>query len=121
MITENLRREAPAAVGRTLASWRRVVNSCSTTAEPLGAGAFALSWPSYLRQTARTNSAAVVPEGATKPTSVYTFTRIEDKLDVVAHLSEGVPRYGFADNDALQHFLENELQCGLQVAVEPWR
>lgn len=52
----------------------------------------------YLRQTVRTNNAAVVAEGAAKSTSVYSLTRSEDKPDVVAHLSEGVPRYWFTDN-----------------------
>jgi hypothetical protein len=73
---------------------------------------------SYLRQTARTNNAAVVAENGTKPTSVYSVTRIEESLQVIAHLSEGVPRYWFVDNDLLQGFLINELQYGLRVAVE---
>jgi hypothetical protein len=47
----------------------------------------------YLRQSTRTNLAAVVADGATKPTSVYSVTRIEQSLSVVAHLSEGVPHY----------------------------
>ena len=72
----------------------------------------------YLRQTVRTNNAAVVAEGATKPTSVYSVTRIEDALVVVAHLSEGIPRFWLLDNSALETFVENELQYGLQVAVE---
>ena len=72
----------------------------------------------YLRQTTRTNNAAVVAEGATKPTSVLSVTRIEDSLDVVAHLSEAVPRYWFVDNAALQQFLTTELMFGLQNAVE---
>jgi hypothetical protein len=73
---------------------------------------------SYLRQTVRTNNAAVVAEGATKPTSVYSVTRIEQSLVVVAHLSEGIPRYWLLDNSALEMFVDNELQYGLQVAVE---
>ena len=72
----------------------------------------------YLRQTTRTNNAAVVAEGATKPTSVYSVTRIEQSLAVVAHLSEGIPRYWLLDNGALEMFVENELTFGLQVAVE---
>ena len=72
----------------------------------------------YMRQTTRTNNAAVVPEYAVKPTSVYTVTRVESKLDVVAHLSEPVPRFWFIDNVALQGFLSNELDYGLRIAVE---
>lgn len=72
----------------------------------------------YLRQTTRTNNAAVVAAGSEKPTSVYSVERVEDSLDVVAHLSEGVPRYWFQDNQNLQTFLGNELAYGLQRAVE---
>ena len=67
----------------------------------------------YLRQSTRTSNAAVVAEGGTKPTSVFSVTRIEDSLDVVAHLSEAVPRYWFVDSPALQQFLTTELTFGL--------
>src|SRR6478752_4762812 len=72
----------------------------------------------YLRQTVRTNTAAVVAEGATKPTSIYSVIRVEDKLVVVAHLSEGIPQYWLLDNSSLETFVDNELTYGLQVAVE---
>ena len=58
----------------------------------------------YLRQNVRTNAAAVVAEGATKPTSVYSVIRIEQSLVVVAHLTEGIPRYWLLDNSALETF-----------------
>jgi hypothetical protein len=35
----------------------------------------------YLRQSVRTNNAAITPEGQVKPTSIYTVTRIEDRLE----------------------------------------
>jgi hypothetical protein len=72
----------------------------------------------YLRQTVRTNNAAVVAEGATKPTSIYSVVRVEQSLVVVAHLSEGIPRYWILDSTALEMFVENELTFGLQLAVE---
>lgn len=72
----------------------------------------------YLRQTARENEAAVVSEGAVKPTSTYSVERVEDKLDVIAHLSEGVPRFWLIDSAGLESFLTNELEYGLQVAIE---
>jgi hypothetical protein len=72
----------------------------------------------FLRQTTRTNNAAVVAAGATNPTSVYSVTRVEQSLVVVAHLSEGIPRYWLLDSTALEMFVENELTYGLQVAVE---
>lgn len=72
----------------------------------------------FLRQTTRTNNAATVADGATKPTSVLGLTRVEQTLAVVAHLSEGVPRYWVADNDALESFVNAELEYGLRLAVE---
>lgn len=73
---------------------------------------------SYLRQSVRTNNAAVVAEGAVKPTSVYTVAKVDDQLDVVAHLSEPLPRYWLADNASLEQWLTNELTYGLSRAVE---
>jgi HK97 family phage major capsid protein len=72
----------------------------------------------YMRQTVRTNNAAVVAAGALKPTSVYTVTRVENALVVIAHLSEGIPRHWLIDNTALEAFLGNELEYGLRQAVE---
>lgn len=72
----------------------------------------------FMRQSVRTNAAAVVAEGATKPTTTLTVARIEQSLSVIAHLSEGVPRYWLLDNDALQDFVDNELRYGLGLAVE---
>jgi hypothetical protein len=71
-----------------------------------------------LRATTRTNLAAVVAEGGTKPTSTYSVVRIEDSLKIVAHLSEGIPRFWLLDNDALVTFIDAELRYGLQVAIE---
>lgn len=73
---------------------------------------------SFIRQTTRTNNAAVVAEGATKPTSVLGLTRVEQSLAVIAHLSEGVPRYWLVDNASLEAFIDAELEYGLRVAVE---
>lgn len=72
----------------------------------------------YMRQSTRTNNAAVVASGAVKPTSVYSVTRIEQSLSVIAHLSEGIDRYWIEDNSFLQGFISNELQYGLNKAVE---
>jgi hypothetical protein len=49
---------------------------------------------------------------------VFSVVRVEDSLDVVAHISEAVPRYWFVDSPALQQFLTTELTYGLQVAIE---
>jgi HK97 family phage major capsid protein len=68
---------------------------------------------SYLRQTVRTNNAAVVAPGATKPTSVYTTDSFSGELAVVAHLSEYVDKYLLEDNEDLERFLAAELQNGI--------
>ena len=50
--------------------------------------------------------------------ALYSVVRVEQSLAVVAHLSEGIPRYWLLDNSALETFVENELRYGLHVAVE---
>lgn len=72
----------------------------------------------YLRQTARTNNAAVVAPGALKPTSEYGLTPVEGQLQVVAHLSEGIDKYALGDVANLQQFIADELLYGLHRALE---
>ena len=72
----------------------------------------------YLRQSVRTNNAAIVAEGAAKPTSVYSVVRVENSLQVIAHLSEGIPRYWLLDNQALEQSWT--ASCG-SVWAWPWR
>ena len=71
-----------------------------------------------MRQTVRTNNAAVVAEGAVKPTSVYTVNKVPNSLVVVAHLSEAIPRFWLIDQVSLETFVSNELEYGLRLAVE---
>ena len=73
---------------------------------------------SYMLQGTRTNNAAVVAAGAVKPTTVLGLTKVDKTLAVVAHLSEGVPRYWLLDNESLEEFVDNELHFGLGLAVE---
>lgn len=73
---------------------------------------------SFLRQTARTNNAAPVPDGAVKPTSVFTFTDVEGRAVVIAHLSEPIPERFFADHAGLIQVLEGEMHRGVLDAVE---
>ncbi|MGV8973381.1 MAG: phage major capsid protein [Rhodoglobus sp.] len=73
---------------------------------------------SYLRQTARTNNAAVVASGGLKPTSVYTLERIEEHLRVIAHLSEPIDKFWLEDDGALGQFVGSELVYGLQLGIE---
>lgn len=72
----------------------------------------------FLRQTARTNNAAVVKSGDTKPTSVYGLTPVEGELKVIAHLSEGVDVYSLKDVTNLERFVGDEMIQGLYRALE---
>ncbi|MBM4653531.1 phage major capsid protein [Rhodococcus hoagii] len=73
---------------------------------------------SYLRQNGRTNNAAPVAVGATKPTTLLGVENIEAALEVVAHLSEPVHSYWLTDNANLEQFIADELVYGLQLALE---
>ncbi|KQQ98425.1 hypothetical protein ASF72_18455 [Arthrobacter sp. Leaf141] len=73
---------------------------------------------SFLRQTVRTNNAAPVADGTLKPTSVYSLAEVEDRVRVIAHLSEPVPERYFADHANLQDFLRTEMEAGLYSALE---
>ncbi|UNN00743.1 phage major capsid protein [Rhodococcus opacus] len=72
----------------------------------------------YLRQSTRTNNAAPVADGATKPTSVLGLTQVDAELRVVAHMSEPIPKYWIEDARALEQFVADELVYGLNVALE---
>lgn len=73
---------------------------------------------SYLRQTTRTNAAAPVAAGGTKPTSTYTLTRETGHLEVIAHMSQPVPEYWLRDEPSLEQFVGAELGYGIQLAIE---
>jgi hypothetical protein len=66
----------------------------------------------YMRQTSRTNNAAVVAAGATKPTSTYGITPVDRTRKVLAHLSEPVQEFDLMDVPALQAFVNTELDFG---------
>lgn len=72
----------------------------------------------YMRQGTRTNNAAVVAAGEVKPTSVYGVERIEDAIQVVAHLSELQSKFDLSDASYLSDFLESEMRHGLELAIE---
>ena len=72
----------------------------------------------FLRGTARDMQAATVAPGETKPTSTLGLTPVDERLRVVAHLSEPVDVYALADIPMLRSFLQDQLQRGLYEAVE---
>ncbi|MEU2719609.1 phage major capsid protein [Streptomyces smyrnaeus] len=72
----------------------------------------------YLRQTARTNNAAVVAQGAKKPTSIYTLSRVDDRVRTIAHLSEPIAKQDLDDVGMLRQFIDQEMRLGLDLALE---
>lgn len=68
---------------------------------------------SYLAQSVRTNNAAVVAPGGTKPTSTFGVKSVDAELQVIAHLSEPIDRFLLEDNEALEAFLTQELTDGV--------
>jgi HK97 family phage major capsid protein len=73
---------------------------------------------SYLRQTTRTNNAATVAVGSSKPTSVFSVERVEVPFSVIAHVTEEVDRSLLMDYEQLQTFLDSELRLGVFLAEE---
>ena len=72
----------------------------------------------YLRQTVLQNNAAVVADGAVKPTSTYTFQEVEDRARVVAHLSEPFPLRYLNDHEGLADVLDSQMLTGVLHEVE---
>lgn len=72
----------------------------------------------YLRQTGRINNAAVVADGALKPTSTFAFQEIEDKARVVAHLSEAFPLRYLSDHETMINVLGHQMAVGIWEALE---
>jgi HK97 family phage major capsid protein len=72
----------------------------------------------FMRQTTRTLNAAPVAAGATKPTSIVTVTKIEDRVRTIAHVSEPIDRFALEDFAALRDFLDGELRLGLLMAED---
>ncbi|BBY60219.1 phage major capsid protein [Mycolicibacterium sarraceniae] len=76
--------------------------------------------PSYtfIRQSTRTNNAAPVAVAGTKPTTVLGITSVENRLRVVAHVSEQLDHYMLSDAPNLEKFVSDEMLYGLRKAVE---
>lgn len=72
----------------------------------------------FLRQTTRTDAAAAVADGDTKPSSTYTMTSVQDRVRVYAHLSEAVPERILVDHASITGFLEAEMFRGVVDALE---
>jgi len=71
----------------------------------------------YVKQTTRTNNAAVVAEGAQKPTSVYVWTMVNAPVRVIAHLAK-LTRQAIDDVVQLKGEVDSEMRYGLALAEE---
>lgn len=71
----------------------------------------------YARQTARTNNAAPVAEGALKPTSVFTWEETNVPVRTLAHLAK-ITRQAMDDAAQLAGEVENEMRYGLGKVEE---
>jgi HK97 family phage major capsid protein len=71
----------------------------------------------YAQQTTRTNNAAVVAEGATKPTSNYVWTQINAVVRTVAHIAK-LTRQAIDDAVQLQGEIDSEMRYGLALSEE---
>ena len=72
----------------------------------------------FIRQTVRTNAAVPVAAGSTKPTSTFTVESVEDRVRVLAHVSEAIDRSLLLDSSTLQEFVEAELRLGVLLAED---
>jgi HK97 family phage major capsid protein len=71
----------------------------------------------YMRQSARVNNAAVVAEGAQKPTSNYNWTLTSVAVRTIAHLAK-LTRQQIDDVEQLQGEVDAEMRYGLALAEE---
>ncbi|WP_460463344.1 phage major capsid protein, partial [Arthrobacter pigmenti] len=71
-----------------------------------------------LKQNSRGDNAGVVAPGATKPTSTMGLVKEENRLRVVATLSEPIDKYVLEDNSNLQVWVASELTGAVQSALE---
>ena len=72
----------------------------------------------FVQQTVRTNAAAAVAAGGTKPTSTYTIARKNTAITTIAHVTEAIDRALLMDFGILSTFLANELRLGVLLAEE---
>lgn len=72
----------------------------------------------YLKQTVRTNNAAPVARGGTKPTSVVSLVKVVDTARYIATISEPIANDYLADVAALGNFLAGELVFMVREKLE---
>lgn len=73
---------------------------------------------SFMRQIARTSNAGAVPDGAEKPTSVYTFDQVDDRFRVYANKTEPLAWRYLDDFTDLTDVLQVQLREDALAAIE---
>ena len=101
------RQLSPALMGRQKLTIRDLLSVVPTSAGSI----------EYPRQSARTNAAAVVTEGSTKPETDYTFSLQTAPVRTIAHWVLA-SRQVLDDAPQLQATIDSELRYGLQVVEE---
>jgi HK97 family phage major capsid protein len=73
---------------------------------------------SFIRQTLRTNNAGAVPDGAEKPTSIYTFGQVNDTFRVYANKTEYLHWRFLRDFGNLVDVVSAQLRDDTLAAIE---
>lgn len=72
----------------------------------------------FIRQTLRDEHAAVVPDLAEKPQSLYALEEVVGKASVIAHLSEPFPVRWLTDFGSIAQVLDSQMVGGVMGALE---
>lgn len=72
----------------------------------------------FLRETVREHKAAETAPGGLKPTSVYSVAKVEDRVRVIAHLSEPMDRFLLRDVDLLRPYIDDSMRQGVLTRLD---
>jgi HK97 family phage major capsid protein len=72
----------------------------------------------FLRETVREHAAKEVASGALKPTSKYSLKKEEDRVRVIAHLSEPMDRFLLRDVDLLRPYIDDSMRQGVLTRLD---
>jgi HK97 family phage major capsid protein len=72
----------------------------------------------FLRETVREHAAKEVAPGALKPTSKYSLKKEEDRVRVIAHLSEPMDRFTMRDVNLLRPYIDDSMRQGVLTRLD---
>jgi HK97 family phage major capsid protein len=73
---------------------------------------------SFLRETVREHAAKEVAPGGLKPTSKYSLKKEEDRVRVIAHLSEPMDRFLLRDVELLRPYIDDSMRQGVLTRLD---